>query len=130
MYCPLCGEAVENDQFNEHMAANHTAEEFHSIMSPPQPSIQRIVRGENFYKIYATRFEIMETQYDFRIDVLNERRTLPQTLEHPEIIEFISESQLIMPPLIAKRLHRSLSEVLARYEAHHGVLDSGPEAGE
>ena len=64
----------------------------------------------------------METEHDVRIDVLNERRTHPATPVHPQIIEFISESQVIMRPVVAKKLFTVLRQFIIAYEDQHGEL--------
>ena len=91
-------------------------------MNVPHEPVARMTRGEHFQKLYATNFEIMETEHDVRIDVLNERRTHPATPVHPQIIEFISESQVIMRPVVAKKLFTVLRQFIIAYEDQHGEL--------
>ena len=122
MYCPICGESVDKDSFNEHLFTTHTQEEVYEVMEVPQEAERRMIRGENFQKLYATNFEILETEHDVRLDVLNERRTHPAVLGRPEIIEFISESQVIMRPNIVKKLYLMLGNFIEGYESEHGKL--------
>lgn len=122
MYCPICGESVDKDSFNEHLFTTHTQEEVYEVMEVPQEAERRMTRGENFQKLYATNFEILETEHDVRLDVLNERRTHPAVLGRPEIIEFISESQVIMRPNIVKKLYLMLGNFIEGYESEHGKL--------
>lgn len=122
MYCPVCGESIDKNSLEEHLLSTHSEEEVREIMNVPQEPIFQMVRGENFQKLYATRFEVMETEHDVRMDVLNERRTHPANPVRPEIIEFISESQVIMRPLVAKKLYTLLGNFLEAYENQHGEL--------
>ncbi len=122
MFCPICGESVDKNSFNEHLITTHTQEEVHEVMNVPQEQVRQMVRGENFQKLYATSFEILETEHDVRLDVLNERRTHQAMPGRPEIIEFISESQIIMRPTIVKKLHGILASFIDEYEDLHGEL--------
>jgi len=83
-----------------------------------------MTRGENFSKLYATRFNIQLTEYDFRLDVLNERRIHQPGAKHQiaEVHEFISESQLIIQPLAAKILVQELAEAINHFEEQFGEI--------
>ena len=121
MFCPVCGESIDKDSLDEHLLSTHTEEEeVREIMNVPQEPIAQMSRGEHFQKLYATNFEIMETEHDVRLDVLNERRTHPATPVRPQIIEFISESQIIMRPVVAKKLYAMLRQFIETYENQHG----------
>ena len=122
MYCPICGESVDKDSFNEHLLTTHTQEEAYEVMEVPQQTEHRMSRGENFQKLYATNFNILPTEHDVRLDVLNERRTHPAGPDRPEIIEFISESQVIMRPNIVKKLYLMLGDFIEAYENEQGQL--------
>tara|TARA_Y200000002_G_scaffold90122_1_gene72503 strand:- start:460 stop:828 length:369 start_codon:yes stop_codon:yes gene_type:complete len=122
MYCPICGESVDKDSFDEHLLSTHTQEEVYEVMEVPRESERRMSRGINFQKLYATNFEILETEHDVRLDVLNERRTHPAAFGRPEIIEFISESQVIMRPAIVKKLYLMLGKFIENNENEQGQL--------
>ena len=125
MFCPICGEEIEERSFESHMKGTHTEEEIaHLVLSqtPSLPPEVRIVRGENFAKHYATNFEVMPTRFDIRIDALNERRTTPPELGRPEIVEFISEGQIIMQPFAAKRLVEQLRSAIEHFEKVQGII--------
>ncbi len=131
MFCPICGDEIKEHGFEAHMLETHTEEEFAQLMTSqiaPQPPEVRIVRGENFAKHYATNFEVMPTKFDLRIDALNERRTTPASPGNPEVIEFISEGQIIMQPFTAKRLVKQLSLAIDHFEQLNGAIEI-PEEG-
>ena len=124
MFCPLCGVEVDDTQYLKHVAEVHTPEQMQNFMrshQKPQP-IMELTRGENFSKFYATRFNIQLTEYDFRIDVLNERRIHQPGSKHQiaEVHEFISESQLIIQPIAVKMLVEELAAAVEQFEGQFG----------
>ena len=127
MFCPLCGDEVDDSQYLKHVAEIHSHEEMQEFMRSHQPQVAPIMemtRGENFTKLYATRFNIQLTEYDFRIDVLNERRIHQPGVKHQiaEVHEFISESQIIIQPIAAKMLIRELSAAVEQFEGQFGGI--------
>ena len=127
MFCPLCGDEVDDSQYLKHVAEVHSHEEMQDFMRSHQRKVEPIMemtRGENFSKLYATRFNIQLTEYDFRLDVLNERRIHQPGAKHQiaEVHEFISESQLIIHPLAAKILVQELAEAINHFEEQFGEI--------
>ncbi len=127
MFCPLCGDEVDNSLYLKHVTEVHSHQEMEDFMRSQQPQVAPIMelsRGENFSKLYATRFNIQFTEYDFRIDVLNERRIHQPGTKHEiaEVHEFISESQLIVQPAAAKMLVRELSAAVQQFEETLGEI--------
>ena len=127
MFCPLCGDEVDDSQYLNHVAEVHSHEEMQDFMRSHQRKVEPIMemtRGENFSKLYATRFNIQLTEYDFRLDVLNERRIHQPGAKHQiaEVHEFISESQLIIQPLAAKILVQELAEAINHFEEQFGEI--------
>ncbi len=127
MFCPLCGDEVDDSQYLKHVAEVHSHEEMQDFMRSHQRKVEPIMemtRGENFSKLYATRFNIQLTEYDFRLDVLNERRIHQPGAKHQiaEVHEFISESQLIIQPLAAKILVQELAEAINHFEEQFGEI--------
>ena len=127
MFCPLCGDEVDDSQYLKHVAEVHWHEEMQDFMRSHQRKVEPIMemtRGENFSKLYATRFNIQLTEYDFRLDVLNERRIHQPGAKHQiaEVHEFISESQLIIQPLAAKILVQELAEAINHFEEQFGEI--------
>lgn len=127
MFCPLCGDEVDDSQYLKHVAEVHSHEEMQDFMRSHQRKVEPIMemtRGENFSKLYATRFNIQLTEYDFRLDVLNERRIHQPGAKHQiaEVHEFISESQLIIQPIAAKILVQELAEAINHFEEQFGEI--------
>ena len=127
MFCPLCGDEVDNSLYLIHVAEVHSHQEMEDFMRSQQQQVAPITelsRGENFSKLYATRFSIQFTEYDFRIDVLNERRIHQTGTKHQiaEVHEFISESQLIVQPAAAKMLVQELSAAVQQFEDALGEI--------
>jgi len=122
-FCPICGDELEEGKLNVHLNEEHTIEErmiFDSKNSTQQPPTQ-IIRGENFSKSYATNFNINPTEEDLRIDILNEKRII-QIPQGGQMIQLISEHQIIATPLAAKRLQISLTEILEHLESQFGEI--------
>jgi hypothetical protein len=127
LFCPLCGDEVDDSQYLKHVAEVHSHEEMQDFMRSHQRKVEPIMeltRGENFSKLYATRFNIQLTEYDFRLDVLNERRIHQPGAKHQiaEVHEFISESQLIIQPIAAKILVQELSAAVEHFEEQFGEI--------
>lgn len=127
MFCPLCGDEVEGSLYLKHVTEVHSQKEMEDFMLSQQSQVAPIMelsRGENFSKLYATRFNIQFTEYDFRIDVLNERRIHQPGTKHQiaEVHEFISESQLIVQPAAAKMLVQELSAAVQQFEETLGEI--------
>ena len=127
MFCPLCGIAVDDSQYLKHVADVHSHKEMEDFMRSQQTQvapIMELTRGENFMKLYATRFNIQLTEYDFRIDILNERRIHQPGAKHQiaEVHEFISESQLIIQPIAVKVLVQELSAAVEQFEKQFGEI--------
>lgn len=127
MFCPLCGDKIDDSQYLKHVADAHSPEEMQDFMQSQQhqaPAIPEITVGPNFCKIYATRFNISYTDYDLRLDLLNERRIHPPGSRHQiaEVHEFISESQIIIHPSAAKILVQHLSQAVQDFEKKYGEI--------
>ena len=127
MFCPLCGDEIEGSLYLKHVAEVHSPQEMEDFMRSQQSQVAPIMelsRGENFSKLYATRFNIQLTEYDFRIDVLNERRIHQPGSKHQiaEVHEFISESQLIIQPIAVKMLVEELAAAVEQFEGQFGEI--------
>lgn len=128
MFCPLCGVEVDDRHYLKHVADDHSHKEMEDFMRSQQSQvapIMELTRGENFMKLYATRFHIQLTEYDFRIDVLNEQRIHQPGAKHQiaEVHEFISESQLIIQPIAVKILVQELSAAVEQFEKQFGEIN-------
>ena len=129
VYCPVCGEPV-NDQkgYIKHTQEKHTPEEMQNFISQQTNSIQmptELVRAENFSKFYATNMSVNVTQFDLRIDIMNERREVPAGGRHPTlpVVQFLSEAQIIATPIAAKILQQQLAEAIDMLEREIGVIE-------
>jgi hypothetical protein len=127
LFCPLCGDKVEDSQYLKHVADVHSHKEMEDFMRGQQSQVAPIMemtRGENFTKLYATRFNIQLTEYDFRVDVLNERRIHQPGAKHQiaEVHEFISESQIIIQPIAVKLLVQELAAAVELFEKSFGEI--------
>ncbi|GEM_PF-3426824 len=127
MFCPLCGAEVNDSEYLKHVADDHTHKEMEDFMRSQQTQVAPILemtRGENFTKLYATRFHIQLTEYDFRVDILNERRIHQPGAKHQiaEVHEFISESQIIIQPIAAKALVQELAAAVEQFEKSFGEI--------
>ena len=93
---------------------------------------ERITRGETFAKHYCTSVNLFHTEYDFRLDILNEQieSLAPNILgKMVKIREKISESQIILQPHAAKILFEELKGAIQSYEEHFGQIeDKRPRA--
>ena len=121
MYCPVCGAEVDDQlALVKHTQKVHTEEELNRFYQKNSPQVQmptEIIRGENFYKIYATDWAINVTEFDLRIEILNEERVLPAGIKHRlPVAQYISESQIIANPIAAKRLVKRLSDAIEQFE--------------
>mgnify|MGYP000002153077 CR=1 FL=1 len=129
MFCPVCGDAVENQAgLIEHTEKVHSKEEMQSFFQQQTPQVQiptEILRAENFQKHYATNCAVNVTQFDIRIDVLNEKRELPVGERHPlfPVIQFFSEAQVIATPIGAKILHQQLGQAIEMLEKEIGKIE-------
>jgi hypothetical protein len=125
----VCGEEVEDGTLPEHAQENHTPDEFQKVwgsMLPNLDPIVRKIRGENFLKQYATGCEVGFSEFDFRIDIMNERLnhppgTFPES-PHQEVIHLISEGQVIVTPNAAKALVRDLGKKVEEFEELFGTI--------
>jgi hypothetical protein len=122
----MCGIEVKNNDLLIHVETSHSQEEFEEFITqnpPPNPlPLTQVIRGENFSKQYSTNWAVGVTEFDIRIDVMNERRTTPPSLGHPELVQFISEVQIISTPLSAKILLERLGEAVILFEEKFGEI--------
>ena len=96
--------------------------------SEPTPIDERIInsRSSTFAKHYCTNVHLYHTEYDFRLDVLNEQ--LEGVIPDPyrgRILrrEKISEAQIILQPHAAKILFEELKGAIQSYEEHFGQIE-------
>jgi hypothetical protein len=121
----VCGENIEDIQ--KHTQENHDQEDFEKAMGAMMPDLEPIVqtvRGENFHKQYATNWDVGYSEFDFRIDVMNERRNHPVGVLDPlrEVIQLISEGQIIATPVAVKSLIERLSMAVEEFEKQFGTI--------
>ena len=126
MFCPMCGIEVKNNDLLIHVEKSHSQEEFEEFINqnpPPNPlPLTQVIRGENFSKQYSTNWAVAVTEFDIRIDVMNERRTTPPSHGRPELVQFISEVQIISTPLSAKILLQRLEDAVELFEKKYGEI--------
>lgn len=87
---------------------------------------ERITRGQAFAKHYCTNVHLYHTEYDFRLDILNEQLegVIPGPLGNPILRrEKISEAQVILQPHAAKILFEELKGAIKSYEEHFGQIE-------
>jgi hypothetical protein len=119
-HCIICGDEV--DDMGTHMGENHEQEEFLEAMEAyrgeREPQFQ-ITRSHSFLKYYATNFLTDFSQFDFRIQVTNEKfyHDGPNPIE-----ELISEAMVISTPVAAKVLHKKLGETINQFEDQFGEI--------
>ena len=116
-YCSICAEEIgENaEDFDAHMHSKHPE------LTQPQTLIKK---GQNFSKHYATNDNFFHTQYDFRIDILNDREVSPPTPFAPRgIVTLISETQIILNPTGAKLLLTHLEGAIKSFEDRFGPIE-------
>ena len=91
-------------------------------MEPKEFQVQRTI---SFNKIYATNLIGYWTEFDFRIELFNEKINAA-TKEGKEEWTFISEGLVIMTPLAAKKLNKLLTEKIKEYESEKGEITETP----
>jgi len=129
MFCPICGESVQNQAgLIEHTQKVHSQEEMQKFFQQQSPPVQlptEILRSENFQKFYSTNWAVNVTQFDIRIDVMNEKREVPAGERHPvfPVIQFFSEAQVIATPIGAKILHQQLGQAIEMLEKQIGKIE-------
>ena len=69
-------------------------------------------RAPYFQKHYATRVVVSQTEYDLRLELMNEKI---KTEDTPEEI-FIIDQMIILTPLAAKELSEQLEKVIKQWE--------------
>ena len=74
------------------------------------------VRPEGFRKYYATNINCGYTNYDFRIEMMNEK------LKTGKDWMYLVEALMILTPTAAKKLSKQLSESIKAYEKDHGKI--------
>ncbi len=87
---------------------------------------ERITRSSTFAKHYCTNVHLYHTEYDFRLDILNEQLegVIPGPLGNPILRrEKISEAQVILQPHAAKILFEELKGAIQSYEEHFGQIE-------
>jgi len=119
-HCIICGEEV--DDMGTHMGENHEPEQFMEAMEAyrgERDPVLTISRSNTFQKYYATNFLTNYSEFDFRIQITNEKFSHggPQP-----ITELISEAMVISTPVAAKVLHKKLAEVINKYEDQFGEI--------
>ena len=129
MFCPVCGESVQDQAgLIEHTQKVHSEEEMQNFFQKQTPPVQlptEVLRSENFQKHYATNWAVNVTQFDIRIDVFNERREAPAGERHPmlPVTQFFSEAQVIATPIGAKILHEQLGQAIRMLEKQIGKIE-------
>ena len=87
---------------------------------------ERITRSPAFAKHYCTNVQLYHTEYDFRLDVLNEQLegVMPDPFRGSVLRrEKISEAQIILQPHAAKILFEELKGAIQSYEEHFGQIE-------
>jgi len=91
-------------------------------VEPKEFQVQRTIP---FNKIYATNLIGYWTEYDFRMELFNEKiNTVAK--EGKEEWTFISEGLVIMTPLAAKKLNKLLTGKIKEYESEKGEITETP----
>ncbi|MFL2979011.1 MAG: DUF3467 domain-containing protein [Candidatus Poseidoniales archaeon] len=94
--------------------------------SEPIPIDEHITRSGTFAKHYCTNVHLYHTEYDFRLDILNEQLEGVVTGPFGNNIlrrEKISEAQVILQPHAAKILFEELKGAIQSYEEHFGQIE-------
>ena len=129
MFCPICGESVKDQAgLLAHTQKVHSPEEMQNFFQQQTPQVQlptEILRSENFQKFYSTNWAVNVTQFDIRIDVMNEKREVRAGERHPmfPVIQFFSEAQVIATPIGAKILHQQLGQAIEMLEKQIGTIE-------
>ncbi len=76
-----------------------------------------IIRADNFQKFYVTNFNAIETKYDFRIELMNEK------LKFERHWDYISDAMVILTPQAAKKLRDALTNYIKKHEEKEGTIE-------
>lgn len=75
------------------------------------------IRNPRFAKLYATNVNVYSTQYDFRIETMNER------MRFEDHTHLVVDGVLILTPQSAKKLHDKLGKLINEYEKEHQNIE-------
>ena len=85
-----------------------------------EENIKHVQRPVSFHKIYATNVSGEWTEYDFRIELFNEKMKVEDVNEkmraEDEEWTYISEGMIILTPHVVKKLKSILDEAVKEYE--------------
>lgn len=87
--------------------------------------IENVRRPVSFHKIYATNVIGEWTEYDFRIELFNEKMKSKREDEEDEEGEkedwfYISEAMVIFSPAAVRKLKKVIDEAVKEYEKNKG----------
>ena len=85
-------------------------------MTEEEEEIKHVQRPVTFHKIYATNVSGEWTEYDYRIELFNEK----MKVEESEEWSYISEGMIILTPNAVKKLKNILDEAVKEYEENKG----------
>jgi len=85
-------------------------------MTEEEKEIKHVQRPVTFHKIYATNVSGEWTEYDFRIELFNEK----MKVEENEEWSYLSEGMIILTPNAVKKLKNILDEAVKEYEENKG----------
>jgi len=85
-----------------------------------EEEIKHVQRPVTFHKIYATNVSGEWTEYDFRIELFNEKMKEEEKEDDDEEWTYISEGMIILTPNVVKKLKNILDEAVKEYEENKG----------
>lgn len=85
--------------------------------------IENIRRPVTFHKIYATNVSGEWTEYDFRIELFNEKMKIEEEVEGEEEEDFvyISEAMVILTPNAVRELKKVIDKAVKEYDEEKSV---------
>jgi hypothetical protein len=68
--------------------------------------VEKVERPVNFQKIYATNFAGTWTEYDYRLELFNEKMQFVEEGTDKEEWVYLSDGMIILPPKAVERLKK------------------------
>lgn len=81
-----------------------------------------VLRSHDYKKLYVTNLIAGKTNYDFRVQVFNEKIRI----EEEKRWAFVSDGLIIFTPQAAKKLSRDLQSYVSEFEKNNGAIDDVP----
>lgn len=78
--------------------------------------IEKVERPVKFQKIYATNFAGAWREYDYRLELFNEKMQFAEEEEGKEEWVYLSEGMIIIPPKAVENLKKILEKACEEYK--------------